>query len=180
MGIGEAGAVKDAKPQAHADKGSSPDTVKKFNDALGQSANSKNASSTRAAAHGSGGRPMIVRIDAQWRSKSATATLSDGSKVPLRLTQNRLAPGDTQHTLTYGAERGPQDAPVVELEGGSGILWQQPADYALSPKVIVSIKLDAEESARRRIERLPPYIQDHLKQVSDGNLVSLPNMVRAW
>jgi hypothetical protein len=116
---------------------------------------------------------MIVRIDAQWRSKSATATLSDGSKVPLRLTDNRLPPGDTQHTLTYGAERGPEDAPVVELEGGSGILWQQPADYALSPKVIVSIKLDAEESARRRIERLPQFVQDHLKQVSDGNLVSL-------
>ena len=177
MGVGQAGAVKDAKPQAPADKSSSPGSVKQFNDALGQSANSKNASSTRAAsgtaAHGAGGRPMIVRIDANYRSKSATATLSDGSKVPLTLTQNRLPPGDTQHTLTYGAERGPQDAPIVELEGGSGILWQQPSDYALSPKVMVSIKLDAEESARRRIERLPPYIQDHLKQVSDGNLVSL-------
>jgi hypothetical protein len=180
MGIGEAGAVKDAKPQAHADKSSSPDSVKQFNDALGQSANSNGASSTRAAsgtaAHGSGGQPMIVRIDAQWRSKSATATLSDGSKVPLTLTKNQLAPGDTEHTLTYGAESGPQDSPIVELEGASGtntILWQQPSDYALSPKIIVSIKLDPEESARRRIARLPQFVQDHLKQLGGGDLQSL-------
>jgi len=90
-------AVNGAKPQANADKSSSPDSVKQFNDALGRSANSD-------------GRPMIVRIDANYHSKSATATLSNGSKVRLALTKNQLAPGDTVHTLEYGAESGPQDS----------------------------------------------------------------------
>src|SRR5262249_18390610 len=129
MGIGETGAVNGAKPQANADKSSSPDSVKKFNDAR-RSANSD-------------GRPMIVRIDANYHSKSAIATLSNGGKVRLALTKNQLAPGDTVHTLEYGAESGPQDAPVVELECEKGascsILWTQPSDYGLSPKVIVSI-----------------------------------------
>jgi hypothetical protein len=173
MGIGEAGAVRDARPQPRADNSLPPDSVKKFNEALDGSAQKDGRAASGTTAHGSGGRPMIVRIDAQWRSKSATATLSDGSKVPLTLTRNQLPPGDTQHTLTYGAESGPQDSPIVELEGAGGILWQQPSDYALSPKVIVSIKQDPEESARRRIDRLPPFVQDHLKQLGGGDLVSL-------
>ena len=107
------------------------------------------------AAHGSGRPLMIVRIDAFWRSKSATATLSDGSKVPLTLTKNELEPGDTEHTLEYGAESGPQDSPIAELNCAAGtscpILWTQPSSYALSPKVRVSIKLRPEEKARRGI-----------------------------
>jgi hypothetical protein len=76
MGVGEASAVKETsavkgdKPQAPADKSPPPESVKKFNEAL--------ASSTQAAAgtaaRASGGKPMIVRIDANYRSKSATAT----------------------------------------------------------------------------------------------------------
>ena len=189
MGVGETSAVKSDKSQVHTDKSPSTDkgpsagSVKKFNEALGQSGGS--ASSTQAAAgtaaRASGGKPAIVRIDANYRSKSATATLSDGSKVPLALTKNQLAPGDTLHNLEYGSESGPEDSPVVELVCESGascsILWTQPADYALSPKVIVSIKQDPEEGARRRIERLPPYIQDHLKQIGDGEkLESLAKM----
>jgi hypothetical protein len=77
MGIGEAGAVKGDKPQAQADTSPSAESVKEFNEALGRSAGSKHASSTQAAvgtaAHASGGKPMIVRIDANYRSKSATA-----------------------------------------------------------------------------------------------------------
>jgi hypothetical protein len=121
-------------------------------------------------AHASSGKPMIVRIDANYRSKSATATLSDGSKVPLALTKNQLEPGDTLHNLEYGAESGPEDSPVVELTGGAScsILWTQPSNYGLSPKVIVSIKQDPEEAARRRIEQLPPFIQDYVKQVAGG------------
>jgi len=174
MGVGEAGAVKGDKPQVHADNSRSAGAVKEFNDALGRSSGS--ASSTQAAAgtaaRASGGKPTIVRIDANYRSKSATATLSDGSKVPLALTKNQLAPGDTLHNLEYGSESGPEDSPVVELSCASGascsILWTQPADYALSPKVIVSIKQDPEEGARRRLERLPQYIQDYVKQVGGG------------
>src|SRR5262249_37103036 len=144
--------------------------------ALDQSANSNDKRAASTAAHGSGGRPMIVRIDAQWHSKSATATLSDGSKLPLALTKNQLAPGDTLHNLEYGAESGPQDAEIVELWAASGsnpILGRQPEDNALPPKVIVSIKQDPEEGARRRIERLPPFVQDHLKEVGGGDLQSL-------
>lgn len=183
MGVGEAGAVKGDKPQVHADKGPSAGAVKEFNDALGRSARS--ASSTQAAAgtaaRGSGGKPAIVRIEANHGSKSATATLSDGSKVPLALTKNQLAPGDTLHNLEYGSESGPQDSPVVELSCASGascsILWTQPSDYALSPKVVVSIKQDPEEGARRRMERLPQYIQDYVKQVGGGEkLESLAKM----
>jgi hypothetical protein len=183
MGVGETGAVKGDKPQVHTDKSPSAGSVKKFNEALGQSAGS--ASSTQAAAGAAarapGGKPAIVRIDANYRSKSATATLSDGSKVPLALTKNQLAPGDTLHNLEYGSESGPEDSPVVELSCASGascsILWTQPSDYALSPKVIVSIKQDPEEGARRRIERLPPFIQDHLKQIGGGEkLESLAKM----
>ena len=156
--------------------------VKQFNEALGRSASS--ASSTQAAAgaaaHASSGKPMIVRIDANYRSKSATATLSNGSKVPLTLTKNQLAPGDTVHTLEYGAESGPEDSPIVELECEKGascsILWTQPSDYGLSPKVTVSIKQDPEESARRRLERLPQFIQDYVNQVGDGNLESRAKM----
>ena len=48
MGVGEAGAVKGDKPQAHADKSPSAESVKEFNEALGRSAGS--ASSTQAAA----------------------------------------------------------------------------------------------------------------------------------
>ncbi len=174
MGVGEAGPVGGDKPQVHADNGPSAGSVKKFNEALSQSAGS--ASSTQAAAgtaaRTSGAKPAIVRIDANYRSKSATATLSDGSKVPLALTKNQLAPGDTLHNLEYGAESGPQDSPVVELSCDKGascsILWTQPSDYALSPKVVVSIKQDPEEGARRRMEQLPPYIQDYVKQVGGG------------
>jgi hypothetical protein len=182
MGVGEAGAVGD-KPQAHADKSPSAGSVKEFNEALGRSAGS--ASSTQAAAgtaaHASGGKPAIVRIDANYRSKSATATLSDGSKVPLALTKNQLAPGDTLHNLEYGPESGPEDSPVVELNCASdascSILWTQPSDYALSPKVIVSIKQDPEEGARRRLEQLPQYIQDYVNQVGGGeNLESRAKM----
>jgi hypothetical protein len=120
---------------------------------------------------------MIVRIDAFWRSKSATATLSDGSKVPLTLTKNELEPGDTEHTLEYGAESGPQDSPIAELNCAAGtscpILWTQPSSYALSPKVRVSIKLRPEEKARRRIARLPKFIQDYLYEYGGGNLEDL-------
>jgi hypothetical protein len=174
MGVGEAVVAKGDKPQVPADKSRSTGPADKFNEALAQSAGS--ASSTPAAAgtaaRASGGKPMIVRIDANYRSKSATATLADGSRVPLALTKNQLEPGDTLHTLEYGAESGPADAPVVELSCEKGascsILWTQPADYALSPKVIVSIKQDPEEGARRRIERLPPYIRDYVNQVGGG------------
>src|SRR5262249_50678504 len=138
------------------------------------------AQAAGTAAHASGGRPMIVRIDANYRSKSATATLSDGSKMPLTLTKNQLAPGDTVHNLEYGPESGPQDAEIVELEGASGtsnsILGKQPSSYGWPPKVIVSIKQDPEESARRRLERLPQFIQDYVKQVGDGNLESQAKM----
>jgi hypothetical protein len=174
MGIGETGAVNGAKPQAQADKNSSAGSVKDFNEALGQS-----ASSTQAAAT-TGGKPTIVRIDATHRSKSATATLSDGSKVPLALTKNQLAPGDTLHNLEYGAESGPQDSPVVELSCDSGascsILWQQPANYGLSPKVIVSIKQDPDEAARQSLGRLPSYIRDYVKQAGGENLESQAKM----
>ena len=157
MGIGETGAVKGDKPQAHADKRPSAGSVKKFNEALGRSAGS--ASSTQAAAGTAGGKPSIVRIDANYRSKSATATLSDGSKVPLALTKNQLAPGDTLHNLEYGAETGPEDLPVVELSCDKGascsILWQQPANYGLSSKVVVSIKQDPDEAARQRLGDCP-------------------------
>jgi hypothetical protein len=158
MGIGETGAVNGAKPQAQADKNASAGSAKAFNDALDQSASS--------AAATTGGKPTIVRIDATHRSKNATATLSDGSKVPIALTKNELALGDTVHNLEYGAESGPEDSPVVELESGgsNSILWQQPANYGLSPKVIVSIKRDPDEVARQKLERLPPYIRDHVKQ----------------
>ena len=174
MGVGEAGAVKGDKPQVHADKGPSAGSAKEFNEALGRSANS--GSSTQAAAgtaaRASGSKPTIVKIDANYRSRSATATLSDGSKVPLALTKNQLAPGDTLHNLEYGPESGPEDSPVVELSCASGascsILWTQPAEYGLSPKVVVSIKQDPEEGARRRLERLPQYIQDYVKQIGDG------------
>jgi len=118
------------------------------------------------AAHNSAGPPVIIRIDAYWRSKSATATLSNGNKVPLTLTKNELEPGVTDHTLEYGPDSGPQDSPIVELASATGasssILWTQPSSYALSPKVRVSIKLRPEESARRRIARLPEFIQDYL------------------
>src|SRR5262245_25918893 len=103
MGVGETGAVNGAKPQAQADTKPSAGSVKEFNDARAQ------------AGATTGGKPTIVRIDATYHSKSATATLSDGSKVPLVLTKNQLAPGDTLHNLEYGAESGPEDSPVVEL-----------------------------------------------------------------
>ena len=177
MGVGETGAVNGAKPQAQADKNRSAGSVKEFNDALGRSASS--ASSAQAGAT-TGGKPTIVRIDATYRSKSATATLSDGSKVPLALTKNQLAPGDTLHNLEYGAESGPEDSPVVELSCDSGascsILWQQPANYGLSPKVIVSIKRDPDEAARQKLERLPPYIRDYVKQVGGESLESQAKM----
>lgn len=160
MGVGETGAVNGAKPQAQADKKPSAESVKDFNAARAQAATSN------------GGKPTIVRIDATYRSKSATATLSDGSKVPLTLTKNQLAPGDTLHNLEYGAESGPEDSPVVELTSDNGasnsILWQQPANYGLSPKVVVSIKRDPDEAARQKLERLPPYIREHVKQVGGG------------
>jgi hypothetical protein len=183
MGIGEAGAAEGNKPQAHTDEKPSARSEQAFNEALRRSEGS--ASSTQAAAgtaaRASGGKPAIVRIDANYRSKSATATLSDGSKVPLALTKNQLAPGDTLHNLEYGPESGPQDSPVVELSCASGascsILWTQPSDYALSPKVIVSIKQDPEEGARRRLEQLPQYIQEYVNQVGGGeNLESRAKM----
>ena len=40
----------------------------------------------------------------------------------------------------------------------------------------MSIKQDPDESARRRIERLPQFIQDYVKQVGGGNLESLAKM----
>ena len=182
MGIGETTGVKTDKPKVHTDKDRSGGSEKAFNEALGKSGGS--ASSTQAAARtapASGGKPTIVRIDAKYHSKSATATLSDGSKVPLRLTKNQLAPGDTLHILEYGAESGPEDAEVVELTSEKGannsILWTQPSNYGLSPKVVVSIKQDPDESARRRLEKLPSYIQEHVKQVNgDGSLESQAKM----
>jgi hypothetical protein len=171
MGIGEAVAVGGDKPQVHANKSPPAGSAEKFNEARQAAAGT--------AARASGGKPMIVRIDANYRSKSATATLSDGSKVPLALTKNQLEPGDTLHTLEYGPETGPEDSPVVELSCASGascsILWTQPADYALSPKVIVSIKQDPEEGARRRLAQLPQYIQDYVTQ-QGGDLESRAKM----
>jgi hypothetical protein len=168
IGVGQAGAAGD-KPQVQAGERNSAGSEKAFNEALGSAGS---ASSTQTASRASGGKPMIVKIDANYRSKSATATLADGSKVPLALTKNQLEPGDTLHTLEYGSESGPEDSPVVELSCEKGascsILWTQPSDYALSPKVVVSIKQDPEEGARRRLEQLPKYIQDYVNQVGGG------------
>lgn len=174
MGVGETGAVNGNKPQAHADKNPSTGSTKEFKDALDRSAGS--ASTTQAAArattNASGAKASIARIDANYHSKSAIATLSNGRKVPLALTKNQLAPGDTLHQLEYGAETGPADAPVVELTCESGaacpILWTQPAQYGLAPRVLVSIKQDPEEAARRRLEKLPSYVQDYVKTIGVG------------
>ena len=125
--------------------------------------------------HAPEGPPMIVRIDAYWGSKSAIATLSNGSKVPLALTKNVLEPGEADYKFEYGAESGPEDSPITELvseTSASGpILWRPPSNYALSPKVRVSVKLPPKENAQRRIDRLPKFIQDYLyHDVGGGDL----------
>jgi hypothetical protein len=183
MSVGEAVAVRGDNPQVHADTSPSAATAKEFNEALGRSAGS--ASSMQAAAGTAadtpGGKPAIVRIDANYRSISATATLSDGRKVPLALTKNQLQPGDTLHNLEHGSESGPEDSLVVELSGAGGasysILWIQPSNYGLSPKVIVSIVEDPEERARRRMAQLPLHIQDYLDQVGGESPEAWAEMV---
>ena len=114
MGVGEADAVKGDKPQVHADKSPSAGSVKEFNEALGRSAGS--ASSTQAAAgtaaRASGGKPTIVRIDANYRSKSATATLSDGSKVSVLDAGSRL---EAQLGISLQHQRGGE---ILRREAG--------------------------------------------------------------
>jgi hypothetical protein len=102
MGIGEVGSVNGDKPQVHADKSTSKGSATEFNDVLGRSQGSSSSTQAAAgsAARASGGKPTIVRIDANYHSKSATATLSDGSKVPISPTKNKLPPGVDLNRLT--------------------------------------------------------------------------------
>ena len=83
----------------------------------------------RDAAHSAA--PAIVKIEAVQYAISGIATLSNGSKVRIRLPKNGLEPGETIHTFQQGATSGPQDSEVTELEcmpgGNCSILWSEPS-----------------------------------------------------
>jgi hypothetical protein len=106
----------------------------------------------------------IDAITAVQYAKDGEATLSTGEKVPIKLDENTLRPGDHTFYRISGTDYGSGESTEPGASGPRGFRWVNPwADkkhtksrYAWKETVKVTIT----QTATQRIASLPPHIRD--------------------